>query len=84
MNDTTDNRSLHRLSQRELKAKLNDAQKDAIQTLENFGWVLKFVRNATGTEPPLVIVHDPDKDTYCVLKADGELDENPVWVKFRD
>lgn len=84
MHDTVDHRSPHRLSQRELKAKLNDAQKDAIQTLENFGWVLKFVRNSTETEPPLVIVHDPDKDSYCVLKADGELDENPVWVKFRD
>lgn len=84
MNDTVDHRAPHRLSQQQLKAKLNEAQNDALHMLEKFGWVLSFVRDALVFEPPLAIVHDPDNDRYCVLMADGELDENPVWVRAED
>jgi hypothetical protein len=84
MNDTAEHRSPHHLSVHELKHKLNEPQQAALYTLENFGWVLSFVRDATDSDPPLVIVHDPDKDRYCVLDAEGELDENPIWVHFRE
>jgi hypothetical protein len=30
------------------------------------------------------VLHDPDTRKLAVLDADGELDENPVWQRFRD
>jgi hypothetical protein len=65
-----------------LKRNLNGAQLATLNTLERFGWSIKFVRHVPGTGPK-VVLHDPDTHKYAVLDADGVLDENPVWERFR-
>ncbi len=80
--DTADRRAPTRLRSSELKRRLNGAQLSTLNTLERFGWDLKFIRSMPGA-PDLVVLHDPDTRRFAVLDADGELDENPVWQKFR-
>jgi hypothetical protein len=65
-----------------LKREINGAQLATLNTLERFGWNLRFVRRNPGV-PPLVVLHDPDTHKFAVLDAEGELDENPVWERFR-
>jgi len=65
-----------------LKRSLNGAQLATLNTLERFGWSIKFVRQVPGSAPK-VVLHDPDTHKYAVLDADGVLDENPVWERFR-
>ena len=65
-----------------LKRQLNEAQQATLNTLERFGWQLKFIRRPPG-QPPLVVLQDPDTRKFAVLDEDGELDENPVWHNFR-
>jgi len=66
----------------ELKRSLNGAQLATLNTLERFGWSIKFVRQVSGGAPK-VVLHDPDTHKYAVLDGDGVLDENPVWDRFR-
>ncbi|HZV24134.1 MAG TPA: hypothetical protein VFF93_10235 [Luteimonas sp.] len=65
-----------------LKRSLNGAQLATLNTLERFGWSIKFVRQVPGGAPK-VVLHDPDTHKYAVLDGDGVLDENPVWERFR-
>ena len=63
-----------------LKRQLNDAQLATLNTLERFGWEIKFIRRTpTGKLP---VLFDPDTRKYALLGDDGELDENPA-VPFR-
>ena len=66
----------------ELKRKLNVVQLAALNSLESFGWYLKFVRH-NPPAPPVGVLCDPDTHAYALLDAEGELHENPVFEKFR-
>lgn len=50
--------------------------------LERFGWHLQFIRHEP-PKPPLVVLCDPDAHKYAVLDEEGELIENPTFLKFR-
>ena len=82
MADTADRRVPQRTPASALKREINGAQLATLNTLERFGWDIKFVRRTVGGDP-LVVLHDPDTHKYAVLQADGELDENPVFEHFR-
>ncbi|WP_166208364.1 hypothetical protein [Cognatiluteimonas telluris] len=82
MADNADRRLPFRTPGNALKREVNGAQLATLNTLERFGWDIKFIRRTPG-EAPLVVLHDPDTRKYAVLKSDGELDENPVWERFR-
>ena len=59
-----------------LKRELNDAQRDTLQSLEHFGWELKFVRRKP-FQPPVAVVFDGDRKKFAVLELDGSLNESP-------
>ena len=82
MADSNDRRLREQLRSNELKRELNEAQLDTLNTLERFGWHLKFIRRPPN-QPALVVLEDPDTKKFAVLGADGELDENPIWQQFR-
>jgi hypothetical protein len=66
-----------------LKREINGAQLATLNTLERFGWNIRFLRR-THDGGPLAVLHDPDTRKYALLDSDGELDVNPVWERFRD
>lgn len=63
-----------------LKLGITDDQLDTLQTLERFGWLLKFVR--TTPAGPLAGVHDPDKRCLAVIEPNGKLNEKSS-ITFR-
>ncbi len=65
-----------------LKKELNLEQLAALNTLEQFGWYLKFLRHQP-PKPPLAVLCDPDKHEYAILGEFGELHENLVFEQFR-
>lgn len=65
-----------------LRAGLSRAQLDALNTLEQFGWVLRFVRRPLFLEP-IPVVFNAAGDKFVVLEGDGTLNENPGF-KIRD
>lgn len=66
----------------ELRAALTPAQLRALETLEHFGWSLKFVRRPMFLDP-VPVVFDRSGERHAVLEADGSLDENPS-IRLRD
>ena len=66
----------------ELRAALTPAQLRALETLEHFGWSLKFVRRPMFLEPVPVVV-DRSGERHAVLEADGTVNEDPA-LKLRD
>ncbi len=69
-------------SVRLLKMDLNAAQREALSTLERFGWYLQFVRG-TRPEPRVGILCDPETHKFAILDELGNLQENPTG-KFRE
>ena len=70
-------RSGHAPRQQTLKFSITEDQRDALRTLENFGWSLKFVRHdAQGA--PMAWVYDPDHRKLAVIEPDGTLNESPA------
>jgi hypothetical protein len=65
-------------STRELRAELNDAQRETLAELERFGWQLKFIRRPI-FQPSIPVVFDGDRKSYAVLEADGRLNEHPPF-----
>ena len=63
---------------RELRAELNEAQRDTLAELERYGWQLKFVRRPI-FQPSVPGVFDGDRKSYAVLEADGTLNEDPPF-----
>lgn len=63
-----------------LKRGITDDQLGTLETLERFGWLLKFVRETP--DGPLAGVHDPDKRCIAVIEPDGQLNENSS-ITFR-
>lgn len=59
-----------------LRAGLTPAQLDALVTLENFRWMLRFVRRPMFHDP-VPIVFSPDGERFVVLEPDGSVNENP-------
>ncbi|MFL6591083.1 MAG: hypothetical protein ACJ8GK_00025 [Luteimonas sp.] len=82
MADTSDRRVPQRTPASVLKREINGAQLATLNTLERFGWDIRFIRR-TSAGQTLVVLHDPDTRKYAVLQPDGELDENPVFERFR-
>ena len=65
-----------------LREGLTRAQLDALETLEQFRWTLKFVRRPM-FQDPIPIVFDRTGERWAVLEADGSLNESPGF-KLRD
>ena len=59
-----------------LKRDLNQAQLETMESLEHFGWELKFVRRKP-FQAPVAVVFDGDRKKFAVLEEDGRLNENP-------
>lgn len=78
----TDRRAGDQLPAAELRKLLNLDQLAALSSLERFGWYLKFVRS-NPPRPPVAVLCDPDAHRFAILDEQGELQENPVFDKFR-
>lgn len=66
-------------STRDLRAELNEAQRDTLADLERYGWQLKFIRRPI-FQPSIPVVFDGDRKSYAVLEPDGTLNEHPPFV----
>ena len=71
---TLERRHDQHLRESSLKRDINDDQLGTLETLERFGWTLKFVRKTPAG--PLAAVHDPDQHCLAVIEPDGLLNEN--------
>lgn len=81
MVENADRRVQDKESSAALKRELNEDQLATLNTLERFGWELKFIRHQAGHT--LAVLFDPDNRKYAVLGVDGEVDENPIFENFR-
>lgn len=81
MADNADRRLPIKETSSVLRRQLNAAQLATFNTLERFGWELKFIRREADRK--LVVLYDPDGRKYAILLEDGELDENPIFHQFR-
>ena len=59
-----------------LRNGLTPAQLEALATLEQFRWKLKFVRRPM-FQDPIPVVFSPDGSRFIVLEGDGAINENP-------
>lgn len=59
-----------------LRNGLTPAQLEALATLEQFSWKLRFVRRPM-FQDPIPIVFSPDGARFIVLEGDGAINENP-------
>lgn len=66
----------------ELRAGLTPAQRQAVETLEHFGWQLRFVRRPLFRDP-IPVLFDRNGERYVVLQPDGTLDESQT-LTLRD
>lgn len=80
MNEAGDRRRAEKERSAVLKRQLNDAQMATLNTLERFGWEVKFIRCTPQGKVP--VLFDPDTRKYAVLGEAGELDESPQ-LSFR-
>ncbi|UQY87557.1 hypothetical protein LQE85_19115 [Stenotrophomonas rhizophila] len=64
-----------------LRAGLNDEQRQAVDTLEHFGWSLRFVRRPLFRDP-IPVLFDRAGERYVVVQPDGSLDES-MALKLR-
>ena len=60
---------------------LNDVQRLALHSLENFGWQLAFIRRPLFV-PPMIVVKNSEQSKYAVLEEDGSVNLSPS-VKWR-
>lgn len=66
----------------ELRAGLTPEQRQAVDTLEHFGWQLRFVRRPLFRDP-VPVLFDRNGERYVVLQPDGTLDESQT-LTLRD
>lgn len=59
-----------------LRVGLTVRQQEALATLEQFRWTLRFVRRPMFSAP-IPIVFSPDGGRFVVLEEDGAINENP-------
>ncbi len=55
---------------------LNDAQQVELNTIEKFGWSLKFIRRPL-FQDNIVVVANPDGSSFGILEEDGVLNLQP-------
>ena len=60
---------------------LNDAQQAQLNTIEGFGWSLKYIRRPLFQES-VVVVTDPNGTSLGILEEDGRLNLEPT-IKLR-
>jgi hypothetical protein len=60
---------------------LNDIQRVALPSIENFGWQLAFVRRPLFVSP-MVVVQNLDQDKLAILEQDGSVNLFPL-VEWR-
>jgi len=60
---------------------LNEVQRIALHSLENFGWQLAFIRRPLFV-PPVVVVKNSEQSKYAVLEEDGSMNLSPL-AKWR-
>lgn len=65
-----------------LREGLTPAQEKALQTLEQFGWSLRFVRRPMFLDP-VPVAFDRAGEKWVVIESDGTLNENPGF-RIRD
>ena len=65
-----------------LRRGLTSEQLAAVETLEHFGWQLRFVRRPLFRDP-IPVLFDRSGERYVVLQADGSLDESQT-LTLRD
>ena len=65
-----------------LRRGLTREQLAAVETLEHFGWQLRFVRRPLFRDP-IPVLFDRSGERYVVLQADGSLDESQT-LTLRD
>lgn len=65
-----------------LRRGLTPEQVSAAETLEHFGWQLRFVRRPLFRDP-IPVLFDRSGERYVVLQPDGSLDESQS-LKLRD
>ncbi len=70
------------IDQATLRQGLTPEQLAAVETLEHFGWQLRFVRRPLFREP-VPVLFDRAGERYVVLLADGSLDDTQT-LKLRD
>ncbi|WP_256777548.1 MULTISPECIES: hypothetical protein [unclassified Stenotrophomonas] len=66
----------------QLRAGLTAEQRKAVETLEHFGWQLRFVRRPLFRDP-IPVLFDRAGERYVVLQPDGSLDESQT-LQLRD
>jgi hypothetical protein len=64
-----------------LREGLTPEQSKAVETLEFFGWSLRFVRRPLFRDP-IPVLYDSSGTKYVVLQPDGSLDESQT-LKIR-
>ena len=60
---------------------LNEVQRLALHSLENFGWQLAFIRRPLFV-PPMVVVKNSEQLKFAVLEEDGSVNLSPL-VRWR-
>ncbi len=75
-------RSEHAPKDAVLRAGLSEAQLKTLKTMEQFGWMLRFVRKPLFRDP-VPVLFDRAGARYVVLERDGTIDEQPT-IKVRD
>ncbi len=60
---------------------LNEVQRLALHSLENFGWQLEFIRRPLFV-PPVVVVKNSGQAKFAVLEEDGSVNLSPL-TKWR-
>ena len=61
---------------------LNEAQLQALQTVERFGWRLRFVRKPLFLEP-VPVVYSPEGKAFAVIEEDGKLNTE-IDIRLRE
>jgi len=60
---------------------LNEVQRIALNSLENFGWQLAFIRRPLFVSP-MVVVKNCEQSKFAVLEEDGSVNLSPL-AKWR-
>jgi hypothetical protein len=55
---------------------LNEVQRIALNSLENFGWQLAFIRRPLFV-PPMIVVKNSEQSKFAVLEEDGSVNLSP-------
>lgn len=60
---------------------LNEVQRLALHSLENFGWQLAFIRRPLFVAP-MIVVKNSEQSKFAVLEEDGSVNLSPL-VRWR-